>query len=330
MIQERKQEARRKKSLRLDHFLKYRESFSQMINKNIKNRIDDDNHYENALILSYLKNRKIEPDIVCVYCDNSFFPKSVQKFQRSTIKWKLRDEIRNADKFIKNLKNNSSESIGKTCTKYVTSGKLQKMTTNSDLKFPALPEIIRNLTAVEERTVSPYVPFMQMKSLQPHAINSQLSLKGSIVNIPVEINDIINVSPRRFDSMPTILIKLKRHLDYKSDYMYERIRPPKVCEALGYLWTTPLYIQNKVDIDPEFFELILNWTSLLTIEISKMIVEISKLVQSQNRITMNRIQKNQIFLNRMTEFLFSIETKKYVQMFKLSHLGRTIFRFQGI
>lgn len=50
---------------------------------------------------------------------------------------------------------------------------------------------------------------MQIKVLQPFAINPQLSLKESIVNIPVEINKMINILPRSFDEMSTIQIKLK-------------------------------------------------------------------------------------------------------------------------
>src|SRR5580765_7673132 len=99
--------------------------------------------------------------------------------------------------------------------------------------------------------VLPYIPFMQIKALQPYAINPQLSLKGSIVNIPVEINEMVNVSPRTFDEMSTIQIKLERHVEHKSDYMYETIKPAKIYEALEYLQQTPLYINNNVQIDDD-------------------------------------------------------------------------------
>lgn len=79
-------------------------------------------------------------------------------------------------------------------------------------------------------------------------------MKGSIVNIPVDINEMVNVLPRNFDEMSTIQIKLKRHMEHKSDYMYETIRPAKICEALEYLQHTPLYKKNNINIDKKFFQ----------------------------------------------------------------------------
>jgi len=75
---------------------------------------------------------------------------------------------------------------------------------------------IRNINssdklALEKRMVSPYISFMQIKALQLYTLNLQLSLKGSIVNLPVEINEMVNVLPKTFDEMSTIQIKLKTH-----------------------------------------------------------------------------------------------------------------------
>lgn len=77
------------------------------------------------------------------------------------------------------------------------------------MKFNNVPKVVTDLTAVEERMVSPYISFMQIKILQSFAINPQLSLKESIVNIPVEINKMINILPKSFDEKSTIQIKLK-------------------------------------------------------------------------------------------------------------------------
>lgn len=63
----------------------------------------------------------------------------------------------------------------------------------------------------------------------------------------------INVLPRTFTEMSTIQIKLKRHMEHKSDYMYETIKRAKICEALDLI-QTPLYIKNKINIDTDFFQ----------------------------------------------------------------------------
>ncbi|OXU17425.1 hypothetical protein TSAR_004865 [Trichomalopsis sarcophagae] len=129
----------------------------------------------------------------------------------------------------------------------------RKTAANDNLRFPSVPDYIQNLSSIEERMVSPYIPFMQIRALQPYALNSQLSLKGSIINIPTEINEIIKVLPRNFNQMSIIQIKLKRHIDHQTDYMYETIKPSKICEALEYLVKTPLYQKHNIKVDDEFF-----------------------------------------------------------------------------
>lgn len=101
--------------------------------------------------------------------------------------------------------------------------------------------------------LSPYLCFMQIIALQPYSAHSQLSLKGSIVNIEVDINDMIHTLPRKFNDLSVIQIKLKRNLEHKSNYIYETIRPTIICQALKYLLNTPLYIENKIQIDQSFF-----------------------------------------------------------------------------
>ncbi|XP_043477547.1 uncharacterized protein LOC122508333 [Leptopilina heterotoma] len=109
------------------------------------------------------------------------------------------------------------------------------MAANWNLKYHDVPEIVRSLSLVEERLVSPIIPFGQIKALLPFSMNSQLSFKGSVANIKVEINEMIKVLPRNFNELSTVQIKLKRHEDHKSHYMFETIKPSKICEALEHL-----------------------------------------------------------------------------------------------
>ncbi|XP_026470005.1 uncharacterized protein LOC113373956 [Ctenocephalides felis] len=76
---------------------------------------------------------------------------------------------------------------------------------------------------LEERMVAPILNFMQIRALKPYALNPQLGLKGSVVNISIQINDLLNVLPRKFNQMKTIQIKLKRNISHKSDYMFETV-----------------------------------------------------------------------------------------------------------
>ena len=102
---------------------------------------------------------------------------------------------------------------------------------------------------------------MQIQPLKSFTLNPQLGAKGSIINIPIEINDMLTVLPRSFDKMATIQIQLKRKLEHKSNYMFETIRPAKVCEALQYLILTPLYRKYEISIDDKYFHLFENMTN---------------------------------------------------------------------
>lgn len=62
----------------------------------------------------------------------------------------------------------------------------------------------------------------------------------------------LQVLPRTFDRMCTIQIKLKRHIDHATDYMYETIRPGFICEALKYLKNTELYLKYKIQLNNNY------------------------------------------------------------------------------
>lgn len=190
----------RKRLLRIDDFHRYNENYSNMIRKRIKSGIKDNEYFQNILIMNFIEKRKLGPEIVCVCCENLFFLKSVERFNITKIRKKIILIKKNGiNDFLNQIVNNSSEYVCKTCKKQITLGNLPKTASNAELRFSNVPKIVSNLTTLEERMVSPYIPFMQIKALQPYAINPQLSLKGSIVNLPVEINEMINVLPRTFD-----------------------------------------------------------------------------------------------------------------------------------
>lgn len=102
--------------------------------------------------------------------------------------------------------------------------------------------------------VAPIINFMQIRAIKPYAFNSHLGLKGSVVNIMIEVNTVLDILPRKFNEMNTIQIKLKRHITHKSDYMFETIRPGVICEALNHLINTPLYKKHEIKIDENFFK----------------------------------------------------------------------------
>lgn len=73
---------------------------------------------------------------------------------------------------------------------------------------------------------------MRNKPLLPYSLNPQLSFKGGVVNIPVEINDMVKFLPRDFDETQTIQIRFERHVEHKTNHMHETVRSWLISSAL--------------------------------------------------------------------------------------------------
>ncbi|XP_026481429.1 uncharacterized protein LOC113388245 [Ctenocephalides felis] len=166
----------------------------------------------------------------------------------------LTNEAIDVDEFMSRIVNFNSGWICSTCGLHAYRGEIYKLATSNGLKFEKVPEYLEQLTDLEERMVSPVINFMQIRSLKPYALNPQLGLKGSVVNIPIEVNECLKVLPRKFSEMKTIQVKLKRHLDHKSDYMFESVRPKFICNAIKYLINTPLYKKYEITFNEKYFD----------------------------------------------------------------------------
>ena len=70
-------------------------------------------------------------------------------------------------------------------------------------------------------------------------------LKGTICNVPIDVNSLANVLPRGAHSSGIIMIKLKRKLVYRVHEYFEAVSPELVRYALPYLKANnTLYFTN--------------------------------------------------------------------------------------
>lgn len=204
---ERKLDRERKKVIRENEVFRFREQFADKV------RIEN-----NDAKKDFLDSRLLRPEFICCCCAGLFFRHSVIKFEE--YKYSNSEVLEKIKNYVETIY------ICRTCDTNSRKSKIPMLALSNGLEFPEVPECIKILSPlIEERMIAPYINFMQIKAKMSHAINPQLGLKGSVVNIPVEINDMINVLPRSFDNMQTIQIKLKRYIEHSTDYMYETIRP---------------------------------------------------------------------------------------------------------
>ena len=76
------------------------------------------------------------------------------------------------------------------------------------MKWPEKPPEL-NLHQLEERLIALCIPFMQIRELPR---GGQYSLKGNVINVPVDIQPTINCLPRPMDENFTVAIQLKKKL----------------------------------------------------------------------------------------------------------------------
>ncbi|XP_044317580.1 uncharacterized protein LOC123038082 [Drosophila rhopaloa] len=136
-----------------------------------------------------------------------------------------------------------------TCRQAVSKGRLPSLCLSNGLDFPEIPECLKNLTCLEERLISPRIPFMRIISL---GYERQCGIRGAVVNVPISVPDTVSALPRSFNSTHVIQVHLKRKLEYSHNFMTETIRPARVLEAVRYLVNTELYRKHNIIFDNDW------------------------------------------------------------------------------
>ena len=90
---------------------------------------------------------------------------------------------------------------------------------------------------------------MQLRELRQ---TTQLGIRGNIVNVPIDIEQSVNILPREFDRTSTIQLAFKRRLQYRGSYIKEWIRPHAVYRAAEYLVKQPLYQEEGIGVSLDF------------------------------------------------------------------------------
>ena len=268
---------------------------------------EESNYLHYHLLKEFINNRKLGPNEVCICCNCLFYESSTKnfneinlrtKFRNIKLNGKLKNKELDEETFIYNIKNSNSTVICTTCLKHANEGKIPIMAATENLRFAKIPKEISCLSDIEERMVSPYIVFMQIRPLTPYALNPQLSLRGSVVNIDDDINEMIETLPRNFDQLSTLQIQLKRHVEHRSSYMTETIQPWKIFEALNHLINTPLYIKHQIKINEDS----MNYYNSLETKID-FIVD-----KKYEKLLKNSIEMNELITHKTNEIHDEIES----------------------
>ena len=187
----------------------------------------------------------IGPLYVCSCCHQTWFRKSVSKLMNVHISAESKQQ--HCTDFISV---NNEEWICHTCLSALRDSKIPKLSVTNGMKWPIKPPEL-NLHQLEERLIALRIPFMQIRELPR---GGQYSLKGNVINVPVDIQPTINCLPRPMDENFTVAIQLKKKLSYKTVDFKENVRPLRVLTALHWLMNnSKLYKKSGIVINDDWF-----------------------------------------------------------------------------
>ena len=269
-----KQEYRRKKR-KIDEVNEYIDL--EETRKRRKNNFDD-HRLEKTSDQSYFKDIKecikqfhssiaVGPLFVCTCCHQTWFRKGVCMLKNINLPTSSRLYC------TKFTSVNDEEWICHTCVGAIRDGKVPKLSVANRMKWPDKPPEL-DLHQLEERLISLRIPFMQIRGLPR---GGQYSLKGNVINVPVDIQPTVSCLPRPMDENFTIAIQLKKKLSYKKVDFKENVRPLKVLTALHWLVNkSELYKRSGVEID-------VNWFKEVTESSEETVREFLEVSKEQNR-----------------------------------------------
>ena len=198
----------------------------------------------NTCIELFHKSISIGPVYICSCCHQTWFKHSVS--QVTSLSYDQQQKY-----LTKFISIDNKEWVCVTCKSSICAGKVPKLSVLNGMEWPTKPKEL-DLFPLEERLIALRIPFMQIRELPR---GRQLSVKGNVVNVPVDIQPVIDALPRPFNENVTVAVKLKKRMSFKSCAFSENVRPLRVLVALHWLMkSSDLYKNANVDIDEEWIK----------------------------------------------------------------------------
>ena len=243
--------------------------------KKRKKKLDDhektsyQSHYKDIkeCIKQFHSSIAVGPLFVCTCCHQTWFRKGVCMLKNINL------PTSSSLYCTKFTSVNDEEWICHTCMGAIRDGKVPKLSAANGMKWPEKPPEL-DLHQLEERLISLRIPFMQIRELPR---GGQYSLKGNVINVPVDIQPTVSCLPRPMDENFTIAVQLKKKLSYKKVDFKENVRPLRVLTALHWLVNkSELYKRSGVEID-------VNWFKEVTESSEETVREFLEVSSKQNR-----------------------------------------------
>ena len=248
----------------------------------------------NECIKDFHSSIAIGPIYACTCCHQTWFRKSVSMTKNINISAKdMRLYL------TKLLSVNKEEWVCHTCLSNIRDGKVPKLSVANGMKWSEKPKEL-HLHQLEERLIALRIPFMQIRELPR---GGQYSLRGNVINVPVDIQPTVSCLPRPMDENFTVAIQLKKKLTYKKVDFKENVRPHKVLTALQWLLNnSDLYKNSGINVANNWFQQVTESSDENVREFLEMSGEHSKSLSDTECQTHEQNQNESILVQKdMTE-----------------------------
>ncbi len=234
----------------LSERLKQRKNSKELMQKLRTERLKKEtNNERNKLFQNYAKNIKRGPDTICDSCNMLRFPKTIKCYNIDC----LINLYGNANlDLIKQSCINYSESMSEiflcvTCKSHIMKGRVPILSVaNKHLQFPIIKPELLDLTFLEERFLCVRLPLMDIRLVSAERQNK---MHGPVVNVPTDVKKSASILPRVANETATIPVALKKKTSFKTNIIYEDVRPKKIMDAIDALKDCPVYKHENIVID---------------------------------------------------------------------------------
>ena len=195
-------------------------------------------------VMAFKNAAKEGPYFTCVVCNRTFYKKTVKVFEGQSYDPSFHQYN---GLFTNTLSYDQCKYICKTCDRHLKKKQIPCQAVWNKLSIDEIPDQLKCLNRLEKILISKRILFKKI-SIMPKG--QQPKIKGSVCNIPIQTQSVCNCLPRGSNEDGTLLVRLKRKIEFKGHVYFESVRPDFIMEALQHLkLTNPFYSHILINID---------------------------------------------------------------------------------
>lgn len=146
--------------------------------------------------------------------------------------------------------NHITASVCRSCHATFLRNSIPKLSVTNGFVYPPIPSFLPKLNPVSERLISPRIPFLQIRRLR-HA-HGQYGVVGQIINVPVEVNTMVQQLPRSLSDDYCINVNIKKCLCHKSSFLSGYVQKHELKKWLQFLVNQQLYKLYNISVKNGF------------------------------------------------------------------------------